>query len=124
MVRNSVRIERVPSPNSQGATASTIIPATSTARPASTRENCDDSIIWRSVFREKALWPQKENQQKGSMSRNRLPCGVEFAADALRHTQDDAAGQGAPKASQPAQHHHLEGDQQTARPARRIEVHP
>jgi hypothetical protein len=70
------------------------------------------------------LWAKQEDEQERRVPRDRLPRGVELAADALRHTQDHAPREGSPEAAQPSENNRLERGQQSTRPAGRIEVHP
>ena len=51
-----------------------------------------------------------------------LPFRIDARADGLRHAEDDAAGERAPEAAEPADDHRLEGIEQPRRADGRIEV--
>ena len=66
-----------------------------------------------SVFREQALRPNQQDQQKDDVTGEGLPRDVELRADRLCDAEHDSAGQGTPHVSETAEDDHLEGDEKT-----------
>jgi hypothetical protein len=70
--------------------------------------------------------PQDEDDQEGDVTGQDLPFGVDGRAGCLRNADDDAAGQRAPQAAEPADDDGLEGEYEPCRTDRGIEIgaHP
>src|SRR5439155_27371939 len=71
-------------------------------------------------LRKQALRAQRKDQEKGEVAGEQLPARIDLRADRLRHAEDDAAGQRAPHAAEPADDDRLEAEDQPRRPDRRI----
>ena len=56
------------------------------------------------------------------MAGEHLPARIDLRADRLRDAENDAAGERAPEAAEPADDHRLEAEDQPRRPDRRIEI--
>ena len=56
------------------------------------------------------------------MAGEHLPARIDLRADRLRDAEDDAAGERAPQAAEPADDHRLEAEDQPRRADRRIEI--
>ena len=72
--------------------------------------------------REEAARPEHQHGQEGEMAGEDLPFRIDRGADRLRDADDDAAGERAPQAAEPADDHRLEGVDQPRRADGRIEV--
>src|SRR5439155_24917505 len=71
---------------------------------------------------EEAAWAKDKHRQEGEMAGEDLPFRVDRCPRRLRDTDDDAAGQRAPKAAEPADDHRLERKDEARRADRRTEV--
>src|SRR5579883_450330 len=121
--RNCVRICSCAGANRSGAAAMTQAPASRARRPMTINHEPEAfTLIEASITREQALRPDDENDEEQDMAGENLPGGVELRADRLGDAERDAADQRAPKAAEAAEHHRFEGDEQTARPAARVEI--
>ena len=63
-----------------------------------------------------------QHDQEGDVAGEDLPFRIDVGADRLRQPHDDAAGERAPQAAEPADDHRLEGVEEPRRADARVEI--